>query len=640
MNGTIIAPLYSDTETVKECLMGYMGTQMSGAALQMFGKSGSGGSLMEFGKSSEKFGVFQEKLAAVLENSGFKRGEISSGNDILEKVSHAMSRELETVEGKNFIEKLKNFLRSISGDDLQNLSMGTDGLNALKQLLAGAGYSVEDLEALIEKLEMEQGENGKTVSVEDLFDRLAELGLEDQGREAGKADENDHILSSTSLPFIDSILAVLGLPREIKENILENAKTDRGMDLDALLQDLRQLRKQSFYSGRSFRASAEETNMGRLLDRLDLNSQAAGKEISLSDFIEALEAKRREFRMPAPASENQISTQKSGAAGAKASALQELMELLAVKAGEKGEQASNSNAGKTARSSDLMATLVKNLNLKTDGPGNGNSMASAPGNSEETHFSMMDLSKKQLNELLFSKQNNQNASSEVKSGVDQKLAAVLEKMESGINGKTGSEGIKAGENEGKSLLSKEGRGQAGSTRVSDTASATSASDFKSSDSAKYLSSLKAKPAAKNLPTYVTNQIGKSLFKAINNGQTEMKLQLRPPELGRIMMTIDDAGNGMKVSVMAENHSARDILLSHAHDLKSTLANSGISLESFDVQMGKDFGQSMADARGQSGQSDKKGKNSGTGSEDPDPAAGDPETDDGYSETTGSLHYVA
>ncbi|MFO7753189.1 MAG: flagellar hook-length control protein FliK, partial [Desulfobacteraceae bacterium] len=522
------------------------------------------------------------------------------------------------------------------------------------------------------------------------FDRLAELGLEEQGREARKADENDHILSSSSLPFIDSILAELGLPRDIKENILENAKTDRGLDLDALLQDLRELRKQSFYSGRSFRASAEETNMGKLLDQLNLNSQsagkeislsdfiealedrraelkisngsfrtsaeetnmgklldqlnlnsqAAGKEISLSDFIEALEAKRRDLKMSLTASENQTPAQKSGAAGAKASGLQELMELLAVKAGEKGEQASGSNAAKTARSSDLMATLVKNLNLKTDGPGTGNSMASASGNSEDTHFSMMDLSKKQLNELLFSKQNNQNASSDAKSGVDQKLAAVLEKMESGINGKTGSEGIKAGENEGKSLLSKEGRGQAGSSRVSDTASATGASDFKSSDSAKYLSSLKAKPAAKNLPTYVTNQIGKSLFKAINNGQTEMKLQLRPPELGRIMMTIDDAGNGMKVSVMAENHSAREILLSHAHDLKSTLANSGISLESFDVQMGKDFGQSMADARGQSGQSDKKGKNSGTGSEDPDPAAGDPETDDGYSETTGSLHYVA
>ena len=612
--------------------MGYSLMQMGGAALQMLGKSGSGGSLMEFGKSSEKLGAFQEKFAAVFRNNGFDKGEISSGTDILDKIADSFSAELETVQGKNFVEKLKNFLRNISGDDYQNLSIGTEGLEALKQLLAGAGYSMEDIDALLEKLQMKQGEEGQTISLSELLDGLS--GLEAVNGEKEDAEESDYMLASSSLPFIDSILTSLGVPRDIKESILADAKTEGGIDLDALLKGLQDLQKQSFFSNGSFSASAEEGNIGKLFEQLNLKGQNDGKNFSLADFIEALEARRQELKMLSGAQANRM----SASAGSKTSGLPELMELLAAKTNEKGESANTANGEKAVKSSDLLASLVKNLNLKTDGGKSGNAAASNQGKAEQPHFSIMDLSKKQLNELLFSKQDNQNTSAGSKPGVDQKLSAILEKVESAISQKNGSEGIKAGDSDGKTGLFKEG--PQGGSRVSETMAATNASDFKSADSAKYLSTLKAKPAVKNLPNYVTNQIGKGIFKAVNNGETELKLQLKPPELGRIVMRIDDAGGGMRVNVMAENHSARDILISHAHDLKTTLANSGISLESFDVEMGKDFGQSMADARGQSGQSGKKGKNSATGHEEGEPHGGDPAMDEGYSETTGSLHYVA
>lgn len=633
--------------------MGYNVMQMGAATLQMFGKSGSGGSLKEFGKSPEKLGAFQEKFSAVFRNNGFDKGKISNGTDILDKIADSFSAELEGVEGKDFVEKLENFLRSISGEDFQNLSMGTEGLNALKQLLAGAGYSMDDINALVEKLQTKQGEEGQSISLSEFLDGLSEL--ETANGEKEETEESDYMLASSSLPFIDSILTSLGVPRDIKDSILADAKTDSGIDLNTLLEDLQKLQKQSFFSNESFSASAEEGNIGKLLEQLNLTAgskefesfknadlefekEGSGKKISLADFIEALEARRQEIRTTSIDMENQTTNQKSHAVGSKTSGLQELMDLLTAKAGENGEQTSVADGEKAAKSSDLVATLVKNLNLKTDGGKSGNAAASNQGNSEQTHFSIMDLSKKQLNELLFSKQGNQDASATPKSGVDQKLAAMLEKVESSMGHKKGSEGIKQGDSEGKSGLFKEG--PQGGSRVSDTLAASNASDFKSADSAKYMTSMKAKPAVKNLPNYVTNQIGKGLFKAVNNGETELKLQLKPPELGRIVMRIDDAGGGMKVNVMAENHSARDILVSHAQDLKTTLANSGISLESFDVQMGKDFGQSMADAGGQSGQSGKKGKNGGTGNEEGGPLDGEPDMDEEYSETTGSLHYVA
>ena len=622
--------------------MGYNVMQMGSAALQMFGKSGSSASLKEFSRSSGKLEAFQEKFAAVFQNNGFDKGDISKATDILEKIAEAVSAELETEKGKDFIEKLENFLRSISGENFQNLSMDKEGLNALKQLLAGAGYSMDDITGLFEKLQMEQGKQGETVSVADLLDGLSELEAPVSEQEEG--EEPDYMLASSSLPLIDSILTSFGVPRDMKESILAAAKTDSGIDLDSLIQDLQQVQKQAFFSNQSFSASAEEGNIEKLFEQLNLSGQKDEKSFSLADFIKALENRRQELRTASNATENQAGSRSGQDAMAKNSGIQELMDLLSAKTPMKEDRISMANGEKAAKSSDLMATLVKSLNLATQDGKNGARGGTAQPKADATNFSIMDLSKKQLHELLFSGQNSQNPSSEGgKTGIDQKISAVLEKLESGISGKNGSrengsQGLKTGDSDGKAGLLKEGTSS--SSRFSDNASAANASDFKSSESPKYMAALKAKPAVKNLPNYVTNQIGKGLFKAVNNGETELKLQLKPPELGRIVMRIDDTGGGMRVNVMAENHSARDILLSHAHDLKSTLANSGISLESFDVQMGKDFGQSMADARGQSGQSGKKGKNSGTGQEEGDPLDGDQTMDEEYPETTGSLHCVA
>jgi len=75
-----------------------------------------------------------------------------------------------------------------------------------------------------------------------------------------------------------------------------------------------------------------------------------------------------------------------------------------------------------------------------------------------------------------------------------------------------------------------------------------------------------------------------------------------------MMTIDNSGNSMKVSIMTENHAAKDILASNVNELRTVLSNSGVNLEKFDVDMNSNFRQSMADARSQSGQSGKKNRN--------------------------------
>jgi len=153
---------------------------------------------------------------------------------------------------------------------------------------------------------------------------------------------------------------------------------------------------------------------------------------------------------------------------------------------------------------------------------------------------------------------------------------------------------------------------------------------------------KARPAAKPLPAYVTQQVGKSLVRAINQGENTLKIQLKPPELGRLMMTIDNTGNSMRVSIMTENHAAKEIITQNMTELRTVLSNSGVNLERFEVDMSSDFRQSMADARQQAGHSGKQGKNKGQAESGNGPSGGINETAGemiGLNQD-GSVHLVA
>ncbi|MBF0201412.1 MAG: flagellar hook-length control protein FliK [Desulfamplus sp.] len=127
-----------------------------------------------------------------------------------------------------------------------------------------------------------------------------------------------------------------------------------------------------------------------------------------------------------------------------------------------------------------------------------------------------------------------------------------------------------------------------------------------------VSMTREKPASAPLPSYVTNQVGKSIVRAFNRGESEIRLQLKPVELGRLFMTIDTHGDTMKVSIVTENQAARELLSAHANDLKAALASNGINIEKFTVEMGNDFSQSMANSKEQFNGSDSSGSRRGRG----------------------------
>jgi flagellar hook-length control protein FliK len=152
--------------------------------------------------------------------------------------------------------------------------------------------------------------------------------------------------------------------------------------------------------------------------------------------------------------------------------------------------------------------------------------------------------------------------------------------------------------------------------------------------------VKAKSNFKNLPTYVTHQVGKSLVRAINHGENTLKIQLKPPELGRLVMHIDNTGNSMKVSIMTENQAAKEMLSANVNELRTVLSSAGISLESFDVDMNSNFKQSMADAKNQSNTFGGKKKENLNQAGVSQPEMGDGDQGTVLSMQNGTLHYVA
>ena len=112
------------------------------------------------------------------------------------------------------------------------------------------------------------------------------------------------------------------------------------------------------------------------------------------------------------------------------------------------------------------------------------------------------------------------------------------------------------------------------------------------------------PSDKTLPAYVTDQVARQISKAVRNGDSEIRFHIKPPDMGRVELSIASTANGLKISILTEHGATRDMLMNQATDLKTILADQGIRIEKMDVGLSGNFGQSMAQTRHDSDQSGK------------------------------------
>ena len=511
---------------------------------------------------------FAERLDRML-TSANRPGELSDplsrqediGAVDASKVSDILSDKLENAQGHQFVSALQAVFLMLSNGRLENISMDPSGLETLQKLLLKAGFSQEDVAELIAAFseEMEQG----TLTLDQVFDALFELPFE-----AGENVTEATFLDSSESPFLESILMSLGVPAEKIQEIMTRAEQGaQGLNLDTIIAELQALQKKAFYSNQPFQVTKSETPVETLARQIGLKIETNQPQtVSLDDIIRSLEQLRQDRRQ--------------------------------LSAAYRPDTAAETKAGGET-SAELLNTLFKSLRNQqkiTD--------KSTFGFSEEKIKEYFEKS------FLMTRENdgktkgllNPESLKSLKKG-DQKGA--FKEIEALLDGNTKETAVQKGTAAG---IKEATRRSGGLKEKMVEQPPSQAFESRAGDVDVKMELPKAKPAARTLPAYVTQQVGKSIVRAVNQGENSLKIQLKPPELGRLLMTIDKTGNNMRVSILTENHAAREIITQNITELRTVLSNSGVNLERFEVDMSSDFRQSMADARQQAGGSGKRGRN--------------------------------
>ncbi len=561
--------------------------------------------MLGFGNSSEMTGglsdfskediFFKEQLASAIQSGQFKTANSKEGNSFFDKLISFVSKELEGLEGVDFLKKLKEFFMMLSGNNLKNLSIDAQGLDVLKELLINAGFEAEQITELIGDIKFLLTQENKNVSVDELLNKLGGLDSGENISDEIKNQEEDVIIPISALAFIESIMTSLGIPEDVRNSIFSDVKTDQGIDLNVLIKNLKEVEEKSFATGTSFKIDINTNSVAKLMSQLNLGNGSKALldgKLSLQDFINVLENKRNEILNVGGIKDNNLTNVLATTMASKGKEVfnpQAVSKNILVPDNRISmEGLSPTDANGEKETSALLGRLFDNISKQET------------SNDKIVNVSLDKFSNKDFEKLFpFHIKGEPGKDSQLfaKSELEEKFTKLLVKIESSMNGK--------GDSENRNHFSK-ARHQSNAVKIMDTPQ-SSVGEGKLLNSVRYLSSAKNE-AARPLPSYVTNQVGRSIVRAFNQGQSEIKIQLKPPELGRMMITIEDMGNGVKVSVVAEHQAARDMLISNSNTLKAALESSGISLENFDVDMGSDFNRSMADAKNQSGYSrNKKGQ---------------------------------
>lgn len=555
--------------------------------------------------------LFEERLGRILEQG--RPAEYTSlpvGDDGLtaeqeEAVLGFLNQKLEGKTGRAFLTELRNIFLMLSKGNLGNVSIDAAGLEAMKKALLKAGFDADELDALMARL-TEESEQA-TVTLDTLFDQLLDVPMDQSD---AIETEPDYFLETSSLPALETILNDLGIPADKVREILARAdKGEKGISLDTVIDQLRQLQKQSFYTQNHYQSSMNEDTLLRLLNQLGIeNGRLKNGGLTLNDLV-------GEFEKLLDQSVSKLHPEANASAG---SSLLSKEQTSSSSNLFSKENAFASSTALNEKQSDLLNDLFKGLKLLSASKDkNGfefssdqiknhfknELLASEAAGLNSTGFHLTGLNSKGL----FAAQNDKKISK------DQLLKEGLKEMGRSLDGKSGqTPGMKGALLENKEFINQLKTRLTGLTDEPHS----SLSETKSSDPQAGQTVSKSRGAAKTLPAFVTQQVSKSIVKAVNQGESTLRINLKPPELGRLMLTIDNSGNSMRVNVVAETAAARDVLLSNANELRTVLSNSGVHLERFDVDMNSDFRQSMADAKNQAGNFNKKNRNKEDQESDP------------------------
>jgi len=102
---------------------------------------------------------------------------------------------------------------------------------------------------------------------------------------------------------------------------------------------------------------------------------------------------------------------------------------------------------------------------------------------------------------------------------------------------------------------------------------------------------------------VIDQIINRLSIRSNGSQSEVKIQLDPPSLGRVRMNIITSGDGVRTVIIAENQAVKQVIENNLSQLRDSMLSQGLKLDGFSVFVGGDSNPEFSQQRDHSGQPD-------------------------------------
>ena len=100
-------------------------------------------------------------------------------------------------------------------------------------------------------------------------------------------------------------------------------------------------------------------------------------------------------------------------------------------------------------------------------------------------------------------------------------------------------------------------------------------------------------AQRPIDSSIMDQIGKA-FVRNDNGRSEIRISLHPPELGHLRMSISTHDNHVTVKIIVEAPMVKEVIDNNLDQLRAELGNRGLEIENFDVSVFQDHTQNSQD----------------------------------------------
>ena len=489
--------------------------------------------------SKYNYGKFKTKgdfLSHILNSLGRGRKTLFQGQQ-----QHPLNGITSETEGPGpFLKSFRNALLA-TGKPLDKIYLNTEDLPLLKKLLLQCGFSEEKAESILKELEINtpSGE----INFATFFQQIGELDLREQTE---KNDRQTCIIEPSAIPHIESVLRNFGLPPREIDTIFSTATVKGGgVDPKMVAIKLKQTCKRLSDEIQTIKDHDTIEQVSKKMETMGLNlsDKAKSGNISIDDFIISLEQMTK-----GQGKENSQSPELK-------STMDRLLERVMI-SGEKQNFVASPQADANVKLHNHIEK--QQINEKTESVDNESLLTNLNEESEKTNH----MGRQTIEDTHHGKKIDLFSNS------------------------TGSKGFqnKAG---------KEQHDMKSDTRIMESSQQTAGSNFSDSINAAEGKDTSMKAS---LPTYLLDQVGKQISRSILRGDRIVTLQLKPPELGRMRIKIDIKDNALKLGMVTEHRSVKELLLSNVHELREALVSQGIKLENIDIQINTGFGQSMAGSK--------------------------------------------